>query len=264
MGDFTAKDVQALRQATGAGMMDAKKALQANDGDMDAAGKWLREQGLAKAKNRTDRANTQGAVAVSKVGNVAAVAELKCETDFVAKSDQFTSLVQEIAALVAANGESAAAEKTDAIDDLKLVLKENIELGAILRVDAPEGHVVDTYVHRQDGRGVNAVVVELDGGSADLAHEIAVHVAFTKPSYLNRDDVPEAEVAEERSTLEGITRAEGKPEAAMEKIVSGRLTGWFKERVLLEQNYVKDEKQTIEKLLDGVKIVRFVQVVIGA
>jgi elongation factor Ts len=264
MADFTAKDVQALRQATGAGMMDAKKALQANAGDADAAAKWLREQGLTKAKNRTDRANTQGAVAVSKTGNVAAIAELKCETDFVAKSDQFTSLVQEIATLVAAQGEAAAAEKNDAIDDLKLVLKENIELGAVLRIEAADGHVLDTYIHRQDGRGVNAVVVQLDGGTADLAHEVAVHVAFTRPGYLHRDDVPEAEVAEERATLQSITRAEGKPEAAMDKIVSGRLTGWFKERVLLEQNYVKDEKQTIEKLLDGVKVVRFAQVVIGA
>jgi len=263
MADFTAKDVQALRQATGAGMMDAKNALVENGGDMDAAGKWLREKGLAKAATRTDRENSQGAVAVSVSGNVAAIAELKCETDFVAKSDQFSSLVQEIAALVAANGEAAAATKTEAIDTLKVVLKENIELGRIVRVEAAEGHVVDSYIHRQDGRGVNGVLVELDGGTAELAHEICVQIAFSKPSYLSRDDVPEAEVAEERQTLEGITRAEGKPEAALGKIVDGRLTGWFKERVLLEQNYVKDEKQTITQLLGGAKIVRFDQVAIG-
>lgn len=263
MAEFTAKDVQALRKETGAGMMDCKRALQENDGDMDAAKKWLREQGLSKAGGRAGRANTQGAVAVSTTGNVAAIAELKSETDFVAKSDQFTSLVQEIATLVAAKGDDAAAEKTDAIDDLRVVLKENIELGQVARLDAPDGHVVDTYVHRQDGRGVNAVAVELDGGSPELAHEIAVHIAFTRPTYLRREDVPEAEMAEERQTLENITRAEGKPEAAMGKIVDGRLNGWLKERVLLEQAYVKNDKQSISDLLGGASIVRFAQVAIG-
>jgi elongation factor Ts len=263
MADFTAKDVQELRKATGAGMMDAKRALTENGGDPAAAAKWLREQGLSKAATREDRANTQGAVAVSSTDNVAAVAELKSETDFVAKSDQFTSLVQEIATLVAAKGEGAATEKTDAIDDLKVVLKENIALGQVVRFEAADGNVVDTYIHRQDGRGVNGVLVELAGGTKDLAHEIAVQIAFTRPAYLNRDDVPEAEVAEERQTLENITRAEGKPEAALGKIVDGRLTGWFKERVLLEQNYVKDEKQTITDLLGGAQVVRFAQVAIG-
>jgi len=264
MPEFGAKDVKALRDATGAGMMDAKRALQENGGDPTAAGKWLREQGLAKASTREGRDNSQGAVAVSTTENVAAVAELKSETDFVAKSDQFSSLVQEIATLVAAKGEDAAQEKADAIDDLKVVLKENIALGQIARFEAADGNVVDTYIHRQDGRGVNGVLVELAGGTKDLAHEIAVQIAFTRPSYLHRDDVPEAEVAEERATLENITRAEGKPEAALGKIVDGRLTGWFKERVLLEQNYVKDEKKTITELLGGAKVVRFTQVAIGA
>ena len=264
MADFTAKDVQSLRQATGAGMMDAKKALVENNGDMDAATKWLREQGLAKAGSRTDRDNSQGSVAVTTSENVAAIVELKCETDFVAKSDQFTSLVQEIATLVAVKGEDAAAEKADAIDTLKVVLKEHIELGRVIRIEAADGNVIDSYIHRQDGRGVNGVIVELAGGTAEIAHEVAVQVAFSKPAYLSRGDVPEAEVAEERQTLEGITRAEGKPEAAMEKIVEGRLTGWFKERVLLEQAYVKDEKQTITQLLGGATVVRFAQVVIGS
>ncbi|HEX2576430.1 MAG TPA: translation elongation factor Ts, partial [Aquihabitans sp.] len=124
MPEFTAKDVQALRQSTGAGMMDAKKALQENGGDAEAATKWLREKGLAKAGAREDRDNSQGTVAVSTVEGGAAIAELKCETDFVAKSDQFTSLVQEIATLVAVEGEEAAAQKADAIDDMKVVLKE--------------------------------------------------------------------------------------------------------------------------------------------
>ncbi|HMQ26662.1 MAG TPA: translation elongation factor Ts, partial [Acidimicrobiales bacterium] len=157
MPEFTAKDVQALRQASGAGMMDAKRALTENDGDFDAAAQWLREKGLAKAASRSDRENNQGAVAVAVDTDavVAAIVELKCETDFVAKSDQFSTLAQEIATLVAAKGADAAPEKTDAVDDLRVVLKENIELGRVVRVEAADGHVVDTYIHRQDGRGVN-------------------------------------------------------------------------------------------------------------
>ena len=264
MPEFTAKDVQALRQSTGAGMMDAKKALQENAGDAEAATKWLREKGLAKASTRDDRDNTQGTVAVASVGNVAAIAELKCETDFVAKSDQFSSLIQEIAALVAANGADAVAEKAEAIDDIRVVLKEKIELGRVVRIEAAEGNVIDTYIHRQDGRGVLGVIVELAGGSKELAHDIAVHVAFTKPTFLSRDDVPASEVAAERETLEGITRAEGKPDAAIDKIVEGRLSGWFKERVLLEQAFVKDDKQTIAQLLGDATIAQFAQVAIGA
>jgi len=264
MPEFTAKDVQALRQSSGAGMMDAKKALQENGGDAEAAAKWLRQKGLAKAGTRTDRDNSQGTVAVSHIGLAAGMAELKCETDFVAKSDQFASLVQEIATLVAIEGTDAAAKKADAIDDMKLVLKENIELGRVVQMAAADGNVVDTYVHRQDGRGVLGVIVELAGGSAELAHEIAVHIAFTKPAHLSREDVPAAEVVAEREVLEGITRAEGKPEAAMEKIVEGRLTGWFKDRVLLEQAYVKDDKQTVAQLLGSASVVRFAVVAIGA
>ncbi len=264
MPEFTAKDVQALRQSTGAGMMDAKKALQENGGDPEAATTWLREKGLAKAGTRDDRDNSQGTVAVSHVESVAAIAELKCETDFVAKSDQFSSLVTEIATIVALEGEEAVAKKADAIDDMKVVLKEKIELGRVVRVAAAPGNVVDTYLHRQDGRGVLGVIVELAGGDAALAHEVAVHIAFTKPSYLSRDEVPAAEVAAEREVLTGITRAEGKPEAALEKIVEGRLTGWFKERVLLEQAYVKDDKVTISQLLGSASVARFAVVAIGA
>ncbi len=265
MADFTAKDVQALRQATGAGMMDAKKALQENDGDLDAAKKWLREKGLAKAAGRTDRDNSQGSVAVASAGSAAAIVELKCETDFVAKSDQFAGLVQDLADLVAKGGEGAVEQRRDAIDDLKVTLKENIELGRVVYVEGADGNVVDTYLHRQDGRGVNGVIVELAGGDADLAHDIAVHIAFTKPSHLRREDVPAAEVDEERDTLTNITRAEGKPEAALEKIVTGRLSAWYAERVLLEQKFVKDEKQTIEALLGADRaLVRFAQVVIGS
>jgi elongation factor Ts len=263
MPDFTAKDVQALRQSTGAGMMDAKKALTENGGDSEAATKWLREKGLAKSATREDRDNSQGTVAVASVDGTAAIAELKCETDFVAKSDQFSTLVQEIATIVAINGEEAAHKKDDAIDDMKVVLKENIELGRVVRFEAAEGNVLDTYTHRQDGRGVLGVLVELAGGTPALAHEIAVHIAFTKPSYLTAAEVPESEIAAERETLEAITRAEGKPEQAIAKIVDGRVGAWLKERVLIDQPYVKDDKQTIAQLLGGAEIVRFAQVAIG-
>jgi elongation factor Ts len=263
MSSFTAKDVQALRQATGAGMMDAKKALTENDGDFDAASKWLREQGLVKAAGRTDRENTQGAVAVATAGNAVAMVELKSETDFSAKADDFVKTVSALAEAVAARGEAAISELTDDVDQMKITKKENIEVGKVVRWEIADGNVVDTYLHVQEGRGVNAVLVELAGGSAELAHDLAVHIAFTKPDHLSRDEVPADQVAAERATLTDITRAEGKPEQALEKIVEGRLTGWFKERVLLEQNFVRDEKQTIEQLLGGATIVRFDQIVIG-
>ena len=263
MANFTAKDVQALRQATGAGMMDAKKALDEADGDFDAAAKKLREKGLAKAATRTDRDNVEGVVAVAETDSGAAIVQLKSETDFSAKSDEFVALTQDIADAVAAGGPGAVEQFTARIDDLKVTLKENIELGDVVHVDKA-GKVVDTYVHVQDGRGVNGVIVVLDGGNQELAHDIAIHVAFTKPAYLRRDDVPQTAIDEERSTLEAITRKEGKPEQALPKIVEGRLDGWFHDQVLLEQKFVRDEKVTIDKLLGDATLERFEQVVIGS
>ena len=263
MANFSAKDVQALRQATGAGMMDAKKALTENDGDAEAAAKWLREQGLVKAASRSDRENTQGAVALATAENVVAMVELKSETDFSAKAEDFLGVVTDLAASVLARGEEAVGEHAEAVDQMKLSKKENIEVGKVVRWEVGEGNILDTYLHIQDGRGVNAVLVELSGGTTELAHDLAVHIAFTKPRYLRREDVPADQVEAERATLADITRAEGKPEAALDKIVEGRLTGWFKERVLLEQNFVRDEKQTISQLLGDAEIVRFDQIVIG-
>jgi elongation factor Ts len=265
MADFTAKDVQALRQATGAGMMDAKKALQDSDGDMDRARKSLREKGLAKADDRAGRENAQGAIAIATNAGSVGLVELKCETDFVAKSPAFVTLTQELADSVASDGEAAVGEHKDAVDDLKVTLKENIEVGRAVQVTLADGEVVDTYLHRQDGRGVNGVVVVLGGGTKELAHDIAVHIAFAKPQYLSRDEVPSDVVEEERQTLLGITKAEGKPEGAWPKIVEGRLGGWYKERVLLEQPFVRDEKQTIGQVVGGddAEIVRFAQLFIG-
>jgi elongation factor Ts len=261
---FSAKDVQALRQVTGAGMMDAKRALEETDGDQDAAVKLLRERGLAKSADRSERENVQGAVAVASADGAAAIAELKCETDFVAKSDQFLAVLDELVAAVLTDGDAAGASVADKVDDLKVTLKENIEVGRLHRLEVGAGQAVDTYLHKQEGRGVNAVVVVLDGGDADLAHEVAVSAAFSKPRWLSRDQVPQAEADEERSTLEGITRAEGKPEQAIDKIVEGRINAWYKDNVLLEQPYAKDDKKSITDLLGGATIAGFAQVYIGS
>jgi elongation factor Ts len=260
---FTAKDVQALRQATGAGMMDAKRALDASDGDAEAAAQWLREKGLAAAAKRDDRESSQGAVALFVDGNVGSIVELKCETDFVAQSEHFKKLAADLAALVAHHDEKVVDQRAKDIEDLRITLKEKIEVGDVVRFDAGDGHMLDSYLHVQGGRGVNAVLVELDGGSAQLAHDIAVHIAFARPRYLSKDDVPADVVDHERQTLEAISRNEGKPEKALPKIVEGRLGGFFKEVALLEQPYAKDDKQTISQLLGGARIVRYAQVEIG-
>jgi len=247
-------------------MLDAKRALEESDGDMEAAKQWLRVQGLAGAAKRDDREASEGAVAVVRQDAVAGLVELRCETDFVAKAAEFVALTDELAALVAAKGPEAATDRQGEIDNLRTTLKENISVGRTARVEAADGQVLETYLHQQAGRGVNAVIVLLQGGTAELAHDVAVHVAFTKPTYLRREDVPEADVAAERATVEEISRNEGKPEAALPKIVEGRMTGWFKERCLLEQAYVRDEKRTIGDLVaaGSAEVVEFVQVVVGS
>ena len=136
-------------------------------------------------------------------------------------------------------------------------------MGRVVRFEAPEGSVIGTYLHTQSGRGVNAVMVELKGGDEALATDICHHVAFTKPQWLSRDDVPAERVEQERKVLESVTRNEGKPEAAVPKIVEGRLNGFFKEHTLLEQDFVKDTKVSVAKLLGDAKITRFAQAAIG-
>ena len=196
-------------------------------------------------------------------GSGAAIVELKSETDYVAKSPDFRNLVEDLARAVAAEGEDAVKSRQDEIDSLKIKLKENIGLGRVVRFEPPEGAVIDTYLHVQSDRGVNGVLVEVVGGDKELAHDIALHVGFARPEYLSRDDVPPERVAEERTVLENISRNEGKPEQALPKIVDGRLNGWYKERVLLEQPFVKDNKQTVGQLLGPARVTRFAQVEIG-
>jgi elongation factor Ts len=266
MATFTAKEVAEVRKRTGAGILDCRQALEETDGDIEKAEQWLRETGKISAGKRADRTRTEGAVAVVVDGLVGGVVALECETDFVAKSAEFVQLVDELAAELAVGGESALDAHRDRVEKLAVTLKENIAVGRTMRFAAPKGSVIGSYLHIQNGRGVNAVLVELDGGSHDLAHDIAVHIAFTRPEYLRREDVPEDAVAAERHTVETIARNEGKPDAALPKIIEGRLNGWFKDRCLLEQPYVKDEKKTIADLLsdDGVELRRFAQVVVGS
>jgi elongation factor Ts len=260
---FSAKDVQRLRQETGVGMLDAKRALEENDGDFEESKKWLRVQGLASAAKRADRDASQGAVSVVHDGSVAAIVELRCETDFVAKSDEFVNLVDEMAAQVVRDGETAVDQFKDQIETLLTTLKENISVGRVVRLAAGSGEVVDSYLHKQAGRGVNAVAVVATGTTQDIAHEIAVHIGFAQPLYVTREEVPSDQVDAERAMIEEVSRNEGKPEAALPKIIEGRLTSWYKERVLLEQNYAKDEKVTIAQLLGGGSVRAFAQVKIG-
>lgn len=259
----TARAVKELRDATGAGMMDAKKALTEASGDAEAAKQILRERGLAKADARSGRDNDQGAVAVARDSDAAAaVVELRCETDFSAKNEDFTALAAALADAVLAGGPGAVEAHSAAIDDLRLQLKENVEVGAVELVRAADGNRIDSYLHVQDGRGVNAVVVEGRGVSPDDLHKVALHVAFARPQFLSVDEVPADEVERERSALTEITKAEGKPERVLERIVEGRLRSWFGERVLLEQGLYGD-KTPVKDSLGGGSIVRFVQVVAG-
>lgn len=260
---ITAKDIQNLRNIAGVGMMEAKKALEKCDGNTEEAMKYLRENGLAKMAERTDRDNAQGAVAVSRTGNTAAVALVKCETDFVAKSPDFRAFVQSVADSVAAKGEEGVADQKETLEKLIVSLKENIEVGRVVRFEAAPGSVIDTYLHIQSERGVNATMVEIANSTEEAAHELVLHIAFARPKYLNREDVPADVVTAERETQEQITRNEGKPEAAIAKIVEGRMGGFFKSICLNEQEWAKDNKLTIKQMVGAGSIVRFAQLEIG-
>jgi len=260
---FTAQDVKSLRESTGAGMMDCKKALEETGGDLEAAKQFLREKGLAASAKRDDRENNQGVVAISVSGGTGAIVQLKSETDFVAGSDQFKAEADALVAAVLADGPDAVASRNEQLEELKITLKEKIELGDVVRMEAADGNVLGHYEHVQGGRGVNAVLVEMSGADDEMAHDVAVHIAFARPRYLRREDVPADVVEAERATLETITRNEGKPEQAIDKIVEGRLGGFFKDVCLLEQPYAKDDKQSVSQFIGSATIAGFAQVEIG-
>ena len=279
MAEFGAKDVAALRKATGAGMMDAKKALEASDGDADKAKDWLREKGLAGAGKRAGRAADQGAIDVVVSGATGALVELNCETDFVAKGADFKAAVTALAEHVVANGEENLAEQaydgstvSEFLVLLSAKLGEKIELGRVVRYETPDG-LLDGYKHIQNDRGTIGVIVELGGVDAGsdkaqaVAHDIALHIASAAPRYVTRDDVPADVVAKEREVLEALSRNEGKPEAALPKIIEGRLNGFFKDVALVEQGFVREPKTTVKQLLADLgadaTVRRFARVKIG-
>jgi elongation factor Ts len=263
MAEITAQDVKALRDATGAGMKDAKNALVEADGDRDKAAQILRQKGLSKVATLEDRENNQGTVAIAREGNVAAMVQLKSETDFAGKSDDFVALVQKMADAVLADGEGAVAALSDELDTLKVAKRENIEIGEVVRFEAAEGSVLDTYLHRQDGRGVNGVLLEVVGSDPESVREISLHIAFAKPVALTREEIDPELVEKARASFEELTRKEGKPEQAVPKIVEGRLNSWYGERVLPEQG-VFGEKETVQQRLGEARIVRYAQAVIGS
>jgi elongation factor Ts len=202
-------------------------------------------------------------VAIAHQGNVAAMVQLKSETDFAGKSEDFVALVQKMADAVLADGEDAVASLVDELDTLRVAKRENIEIGTVVRFEAAEGSVLDAYLHRQDGRGVNGVLLEVIGAEPDAVREIALHIAFAKPVALTRDEIDPELVQKARESFEELTRKEGKPEQAVPKIVEGRLNSWYGERVLPEQG-VFGEKETVQERLGEARIVRYAQAVIGS
>lgn len=262
MPEFTATDVKALRDATGAGMMDAKKALTEAGGDPQQAAQILRQKGLSKVATLEDRENNQGAVAIARDGGSAAMVQLKSETDFSGKSEDFVALTQRMADAVLAGGEEALSTLAEDLDTLRISKRENIEVGAVARFEAAEGNVLDTYLHMQDGRGVNGVLLEVQGASPETAREIALHIAFAKPDALSREEIAPELVDTARASFEELTRKEGKPEQAIPKIVEGRLSSWYAERVLPEQGVLGEKETVAERLGDG-SVIRFAQAVIG-
>jgi elongation factor Ts len=261
MAEISAKDVAALRKITGAGMMDCKKALLENDGDFERAKDWLREKGIAGAAKREGRAADQGAIEVLVQGGVGAVVELNCETDFVAKGAAFGEALSALTKLVVDEGDVDLGSKQiggESVDDyvkgMSGTLGEKIELGRIFRFETTDG-LLDGYKHIQNERGTVGVIVELGGVDADddkvraVAHDIALHIASAAPRYVTRDEVPADDIARERDIYEAQTKEEGKPEQAWPKIIEGKLNGFFKTVALVEQAFVKDNKQTIDAVV---------------
>ena len=273
MASYTAADVKRLRELTGAGMLDCKNALADNDGDFDKAVEALRIKGAKDVGKRAERATAEGLVAAKN----GALIELNSETDFVAKNAEFQQLADRIldAALAskATDVDTLKAAKAgdetveEAIAALSAKIGEKLELR---RVQYFDGNV-ETYLHKRaaDLPPAVGVLVEFEGSDSgqgkDAAHSVALQIAALKAKYLTRDEVPADVVANERHVAEETAKAEGKPEAALSKIVEGRLTGFFKDVVLLDQPSVSDSKKSVKALLDdaGVTVTRFVRFEVG-
>ena len=273
MAQITAALVKELRERTGAGMMDCKKALTAVEGDMDKAIDFLREKGLAAAAKKAGRIAAEGVVGsfVSADGKIGAIVEVNCETDFVAKTDGFKALVEKIAAHIVATKpadvEALLASELDGQTVEALVTASVAKIGEKISVrrfalyEAPEG-VVAAYIH---GGGKIGVIVELKGGNAELGKDVAMHVAAANPSYLESSQVPAAELEHEKEVLSEQAKNEGKPEKIIEKMVMGRINKYYKEVCLVDQEFVKDPDQTVGKLVKaaGAEVLAFSRFQLG-
>jgi len=271
MANFSAADVKKLRDATGAGMMDSKRALEEADGEYERAIEILRVKGEAKNAKREERVASNGLVAAAE----GAMIEIASETDFVAKNEQFQTLAGDIVAHFAASGatdtESLKAEtlkdgKTveGSISALAAIIGEKLELRRAAKLDGQ----VATYLHRKasDLPPQVGVLVQFTGDDVEAARGAAMQVAALRPKYLTREDVPAEAVEAERRVLEEKTRAEGKPEQAIAKIVEGRLNAFYADNVLLEQESVREAKKTVKQVLDeaGVTVTKFAHFEVGA
>ncbi len=279
MANYTVADIQTLRERTGAGMLDVKKSLDEADGDLDKAVDILRVKGLKGVSKREGRSASEGLVIthIASVGDgqVGTLIELNSETDFVAKSDKFIALAESVLAAVvavdAADLDEALAAPLggksvkEAIDENAGVLGEKIVLRRMARVAAP---VVVEYLHKtnKDLPAQVGVLVGSDAKAADVARDIAMHIAAYSPLYLTRDEVPADVVENERRVADETSRNEGKPEAALPKIIEGRMNGFYKENVLPEQVYAKDSKTTVGKVVEatGGAVVGFARFRVGA
>ena len=275
MANYTAADVKALREKSGAGMMDCKGALDEADGNVEKAMEVLRLKGLKGVTKREGRTTSNGLIVARVSGGTGWLVELACETDFVAKAPVFIELADKVAdAIVAGGAKSLEAALTadlggksvvDAINDEAAIMGEKVELR---RVAVAEGAAVDAYLHRtsKDLPPQVGVLVAYSGSDAATAHDVAVHIAAFSPTALSRDEIDAEVVATERRIAEETARNEGKPEAALTKIVEGRVNGFFKENVLLEQDFAKDNKLSVAKVLEnaGITVSAFARMRVGA
>jgi elongation factor Ts len=272
MANYTAADVKRLRELTGAGMMNCKKALEENDGDFEKAVEYLRIKGAKDVGKRAERATAEGLVA----GDGGVLIELNAETDFVAKNEQFQELADKIVA-AAKNAKTNDVEQlnaaemdgktvNDAVQELAAKIGEKLELRRVAYFDG----TVATYLHRR-GAGLPpavGVLVEYTGegeGAADAARGAALQIAALKPKFLTRDEVPAETVENEKRIAEQTAREEGKPEQALPKIIDGKVNAFYKDTVLLEQPSVTENKKTVKSLLDeaGVTVTRFARFEVG-
>lgn len=260
---YTAEDVKKLREATAAGMLDCKKALDEADGDFQKAIEIIRVKGLKGVTKREGRTTSNGLVLAKTEGNLGVMLELNCETDFVAKGDRFQELANELLAHLLSSkiGDQAAfaASKMangktvqETIDEGNATLGEKIELR---RIAVLEGSPVALYMHRTnpDLPPQIGVLVQLATDALEAGKDVAQHIAAFAPQFVRREDIPEDQIANERRIAEETAREEGKPEAALSKVVEGRITGFVKEVSLLEQSFAKDAKKTVQQILDEAK-----------